>query len=85
MQAHSLEQHLIPLEPTRHTQWTEEQLKQHETVLVGRDEDTQKEVAMFTGFKQSDDLMRSIVPDGTIRFTGRGNLVVAPRTLLGQV
>lgn len=40
---------------------------------------------MYTGFKQADDPMHSIVPDGTVRFTGRGNLVVAPRTLLGQV
>eukprot|EP00892_Ulva_mutabilis_P006645 jgi/Ulvmu1/4352/UM002_0077.1 len=82
--AHSLEQHLIPLEPERHTHWTDAELKLHRTVLVGKDEETQKEFEMYTGFKQADDPKRSIVPDGTVRFTGRGNLVVAPRTLLGQ-
>lgn len=85
MQAHSLEQHTIPCEPERHTQWTDDQLMQHQTVLVGKDVETEKEVEMFTGFKQADDVKRSIVPDGSVRFTGRGNLVVAPRTLLGQV
>lgn len=75
---------MIPCEPERCTQWKDDQLMQYKTVMVGKDE-MKKEVKMFTGFKQANDEKRSIVPDGSVRFTGRGNLVVAPRTLLGQV
>ena len=54
-------------EPEMITNHTAAALKKSQTVLVGRNEETAKEVSMYTGFKQMDDAVRNIIPDNSVR------------------
>lgn len=65
--AHALEQHTLPEKPAMHTQWTAAELREYEDVLVGKDMATAKERQCFTGFKQLEDDVGTIVHDGSVR------------------
>lgn len=46
---------------------SEDALEESVIVQVGQHEDTKKDRVMYTGFKQLNDRMGSIVPDGSVR------------------
>ena len=71
---HALEQHALPEDgPTRHTAHTDAALEKYQIVYVGRrypgeeEREQLKEFEMKTGFKQLDDRMGTVVPDGSVR------------------